>query len=386
MSGKVPELAVALEVVDQAPAVDVLEDDPQLARRPARSRRCGRCSRGRAPRSGGPPRRTAAGGRARRSELLDHDRPLEAGLADEQALVDLAHASGAQLVQDRYFGSGSVVDLRTLYVQDCRGAQGCKGTKLYWPRCASSRWTSATADRRRPLGRDGDARPAPPHAARGGPAQGRAGRRGARARARGRRRSWSACRCAGRAAWARRPRRRSTSSTSCAARCACPVVTRDERLTTVAATSASPRPASRRDRKRACRPGGGGPHPPEPPRLPQGRRRLLEGRLDCRRVARPAPSEPRRSDARAPARRWRSLPVAAALAGPGCTRPACPLRAIAAPAVEFDVPPGANADHDRPRPAGGRPGPSPADLPRAGRPARRRPAAARRPLHLSRAR
>ena len=60
--GQVAELAVALEVLDQAPAVDVLEDDAQLARPRARSRRCGRCSRGRAPRSAAPPRRRAAGG------------------------------------------------------------------------------------------------------------------------------------------------------------------------------------------------------------------------------------------------------------------------------------------------------------------------------------
>jgi putative Holliday junction resolvase len=37
-------------------------------------------------------------------QLLDHDRALEVGVADQVALVDLAHAAGAQLLEDLVLG------------------------------------------------------------------------------------------------------------------------------------------------------------------------------------------------------------------------------------------------------------------------------------------
>jgi hypothetical protein len=39
-------------------------------------------------------------------QLLHDDGPLEAGLADERALVDAAHAAGAQLLHDGVLGAG----------------------------------------------------------------------------------------------------------------------------------------------------------------------------------------------------------------------------------------------------------------------------------------
>ncbi len=38
------------------------------------------------------------------AQLLDHDRALEVGVADQQALEDLAHAAGPQLVEDAVLG------------------------------------------------------------------------------------------------------------------------------------------------------------------------------------------------------------------------------------------------------------------------------------------
>ena len=91
---------MALEVLDEAPAVDVLEDDAQL---PVHALEVEDAAdvlvveNGVAPRLLDEEAQVLGLGRL---ELLDDDRPLEAGLPEEEALAHGAHAAGAQLVED----------------------------------------------------------------------------------------------------------------------------------------------------------------------------------------------------------------------------------------------------------------------------------------------
>ena len=99
-SGRQPRLAVALEVLDEAPAVDVLEDDAQLPVHPLEVEDAADVL---VVENGVPPRLLDEEAQVLglgRLELLDDDRPLEAGLPQEEALAHGAHAAGAQLVED----------------------------------------------------------------------------------------------------------------------------------------------------------------------------------------------------------------------------------------------------------------------------------------------
>ena len=100
-SGMRPDLAVALEVLDQAPAVDVLEDDAHLAVDVLEVEDAADVL---VVEDGVPPRlvheQPHVAGLLGVAELLHDDGALEAGLADEQALVDLAHAARAELLED----------------------------------------------------------------------------------------------------------------------------------------------------------------------------------------------------------------------------------------------------------------------------------------------
>ena len=178
------------------------------------------------------------------AELLDDDRALEAGLADEQALVDRAHAAGAQLVEHLVLRFGHVGHSERTAARGWQSPPGGQGTAatLY------SRRTCAYLGSRR--GRRADRRGRSPTRPRPSPrglttlrargaAQGRAGGGGARARARGRARSWWACRAGSTARSGPQAEKvLGLRGGRCGRSVRVPVVTRDERLTSVVAEQA----------------------------------------------------------------------------------------------------------------------------------------------------
>src|SRR5258708_1008071 len=98
--GEAPELGVALHVVHERPAVDVLQDDAQLAPHLLEIEDAADVFvvEERVPASLVHEQPQVAGVAV--LELLDDDGALKAGLADEHALADRAHPSRAQLVED----------------------------------------------------------------------------------------------------------------------------------------------------------------------------------------------------------------------------------------------------------------------------------------------
>src|SRR5262249_32832666 len=138
---QVAELAVALEVLDDAPAVDVLEHDAQLAVDALEVEDAADVlvvEHGVAARLLDEQAQVLGLWRA---QLLDHDRALEARLAQQHPLAHGAHAAGAQLVKETVLRLGQET-FPGLEARARMARPGCqdKRPSLYWPRCAS--WLS----------------------------------------------------------------------------------------------------------------------------------------------------------------------------------------------------------------------------------------------------
>ena len=103
--GLADEGPVPLEVFDEAPAVDVLEDDAHLAVHPVEIEDAADVFvvEHRVP-AGLVDEELQVGGILGVAQLLHDDRTLEARLSDEQALVDLAHPADAELLEHRVLG------------------------------------------------------------------------------------------------------------------------------------------------------------------------------------------------------------------------------------------------------------------------------------------
>ena len=126
--GQAAERPVTLEVLDEAPAVDVLEDDAELPVHPlevedpadvlvVQHRVATRLLH-----------EEAEVLRVRVPDLLDDDRTLEAGLPEEQPLAHGAHAAGAQLMEDAVLRLGQT-RAPPGPGEDCRAPRGCQGER-----------------------------------------------------------------------------------------------------------------------------------------------------------------------------------------------------------------------------------------------------------------
>ena len=123
-----------LEVLDQAPALDVLEDDAELVVDGVEIEDAADVL---VVEDGVSSRlvheHAEVAGIVGLPELLHHDRALETGLPDEQTLVDLAHAAGPELLEHlvlgRLHGKG---EGRAKHGRALRGSQGT-AARPRWP-------------------------------------------------------------------------------------------------------------------------------------------------------------------------------------------------------------------------------------------------------------